>query len=126
MLKTVKTFPFLDNWGIGISLACSVHCAAMPLIFLSSAFIGSSAGILESIELPLFIIAATIGAVSIIHTFLRTNRVLPVLLLSLGLALIIAGGYVEGFYETSVRVSGSLSLVLAHFMNKKVLKTQVK
>ncbi len=126
MLKTVKTSACLDNWGIGISLVCSVHCAAMPLILLSSAFINTQAGLLESIELPLFILAAILGTTSILQTYFRTSRAFPLLLLATGLALIIMGGYSEGYLEVAFRVLGSLSLVFAHFTNKKILKAQVK
>ena len=62
MVKAVKDSVVLDNWGIGVSILCSIHCALMPILIVTSAIVGWQAETLEEIELPLFIAAAIIGS----------------------------------------------------------------
>lgn len=123
MIKTSKNSLALDNWGMGISLLCSIHCALMPVLIISSALVGFQVEKLERLELPLFIMAAVLGSISILLTYLNRKRIQPVLLLFGGLLLILAGGMIDSlWFETSFRVAGSLLIVLAHFINKRIQK----
>lgn len=123
MVKFEKNNLALDNWGIGVSIFCSIHCVLMPVLILSSAIVGWQIERLEELESPLFIAAAIIGLVSIFHAYFNTKRIMPVWLLLAGLVLIITGGFVESVgLEPALRVMGSLLIVLAHMVNKKSLK----
>ncbi|MFC2186531.1 MerC domain-containing protein [Peijinzhouia sedimentorum] len=123
MIKINKTSMLWDNCGIGVSLLCSIHCALMPILIITSAIVGMHIEALEKIETPLFITAAIIGSISIFQTYFKLKKSKPALLLILGLMLILLGGIVEGlWFESTLRVCGSLIIVSAHFTNKKVVK----
>ncbi len=123
MDKPNKYSPALDDWGIRASLLCSIHCALMPILILSSVMVGWQVEQLERLESPLFLIAAIIGLLSIFQTYFNQKKIRPVLLLMIGLILILTGGIVHTLWlETSLRVSGSLFIVFAHHTNKRVTK----
>ena len=123
MVKAVKDSVVLDNWGIGVSILCSIHCALMPILIVTSAIVGWQAETLEEIELPLFIVAAIIGSVSILNVYFQKRRTKPVYFLLAGLALILVGGFVESeWLEPAFRGLGSLFIVAAHVVNKRTLK----
>ena len=125
MNRTLPNNTSLDNWGIGISIACAIHCAAIPILLISSAYLGLYTERLEQMELPLFILAGIISSLSIFQVYLRYKNVKPLISLILGLLLIIAGGMTDhDSYETILRVMGSSFIVLGHVMNKKTLKRQ--
>lgn len=123
MVKTEKNTMALDNWGIGVSILCSIHCALMPVLILSSAIVGWQIERLEELESPLFIAAAIIGSVSIFQAYFHRKRSRAVYFLLAGLALIVAGGFMESVWlEPALRVMGSLLIISAHIVNKKTLK----
>lgn len=123
MQKVFTQTSALDNWGIGVSLACSIHCAAIPIFLISSSFIGFPTDSWEQLELPMFLIAAIIGSISTLKTYLVLKNKRPVLLLTIGLFLIVLGGaYEHIWFETLLRVAGSIFLILSHVKNKKLLK----
>lgn len=123
MNKPSKNSLALDDWGIGASLLCSIHCALMPILILTSVIVGWQVEQLERLESPLFLLAAAIGLISISQTYFHQRKVRPVLVLITGLILILTGGIVHTMWlETSLRVSGSLFIVFAHHTNKRVAK----
>lgn len=123
MDKFNKSSLTLDNFGIGASLVCSVHCALTPILILSSVFVGWQIEQLERLESPLFLFASIIGLISISQTFLNQKKSKPVILLFTGIILILTGGFVNTHWvETVLRVGGSLLIVYAHYTNKKVIK----
>lgn len=123
MDKQSKSSLALDDWGMGASLLCSIHCALTPLLILSSVFVGWQAEQLEKLEAPLFLLAAIIGLISISHTYLNQKNAKPAIFLLTGLILILAGGFTNSFWaEPSLRISGSLLIVYAHYANKKIVR----
>lgn len=125
MIKTNKNSLALNNWGIGISLVCCVHCAIMPLIFISSAFLGAQIEILERVELPMFILAAFIGSISVFQAYFKLKDLKPALFVLIGILLIVIGGNVVGVLaETMFRVLGSLFIVCGHVVSKRIQKKQ--
>jgi len=125
MNKINKTSMVLDNCGIGVSFLCSIHCALMPVLIITSAIAGLHLEALEKIETALFVMAAIIGSVSIFQTYFKEKNSNPAILLIMGLILILLGGIIEWLWlESLLRVGGSLIIISAHFANKKVLKQQ--
>lgn len=123
MLKSERSTAILDNCGIGISLLCSIHCAAMPILILTSAIAGWHLETLERLESPLFLLAAVIGSFSVVYAYLQKRRSLPMLLLLIGLSMILLGGMIKiEWLEPVLRVSGSVFIIFAHIQNKKTQK----
>ncbi|MFY0593146.1 MerC domain-containing protein [Roseivirga sp.] len=123
MNKSHKSSIALDDWGIGVSLLCSVHCALMPVLIFSSAIVGMQIEQLERLESPLLLLAAVIGSVSVLQSYTSQKKLKPALFLAAGLVLILIGGlFHETWLEPVLRICGSLFIVLAHFTNKKFLR----
>lgn len=124
MIKAIRNSSFLDNCGIGVSLACLIHCTAMPFILISSSFIGIHSESLEIIESPLLLLAIIIGSTAVLRTYFNLKKGRPILFLSIGITLIILGGMTElSWNETTLRVLGSFCIVASHIINKRILRT---
>ncbi|MGB0524448.1 MAG: MerC domain-containing protein [Flammeovirgaceae bacterium] len=114
----------LDILGFWASTLCAVHCAALPLLLTFSTL-----GSLEFLESPvvegvMLIIAAGLALLSIIPSyFQKHHKVLPLLLIILGFALIAWGRVtsVEAL-EAINTVIGGLLIAIAHLVNTHFLK----
>lgn len=116
-----KTGSRLDSIGMTASTLCAIHCAIVPLLltFLPLAGLGFLAN--PVFEWGMILLALLLGVSSIFLSYFRTHhRVLPLLLLLVGFAVIITGHiYLKGWMEAIVVPAGGLTIAIAHFINFK-------
>lgn len=109
-----------DRVGTGLSLACAVHCAALPL-FAGWAGLGRThapGGLW--LEAGMIGGAAVIGAFTLSAGYRRHRRVLPLFLLTAGLA-ILSAAHLEALHsvEATAGVIGALLLLAAQWSNRR-------
>jgi hypothetical protein len=114
----------IDKFGMTSSLACAVHCMAMPLIVTFLPYIGLSFIASETFEWILLLVSASLGISSICMGY-KTHRDKRVsILLSVGLGLLILGRYAHendwGYQGVIILVAGGLSMALSHWLNNKL------
>jgi hypothetical protein len=116
-----KLSPRLDNIGITASTICAVHCAVVPLVFTSLPLIGLGFLANAWVEWSMILFALAIGVYSIGLSYHRTHhRVLPLLMLIAGFALIMGGHlFSVPVIEIILVPMGGLLIALAHFVNYK-------
>lgn len=116
-----KLSPRLDNIGITASTICAVHCAVVPLVFTSLPLLGLGFLANAWVEWGMILFALAIGVYSIGMSYRRTHhRILPLLMLVAGFAMIMAGHiFITGLLEAVVVPIGGLLIALAHFVNYK-------
>ncbi len=120
MIKSVENTSRLDNWGMAISLLCCIHCALMPILFISSTYFSSRYESLHLLELPLLALSIVIGITAIIKAYKSHKKYLPSIVVLSGIALLLLGGLVkEDIQETVIRVSGSITVIIGHLLNKR-------
>lgn len=111
----------LDRIGMTASTLCAVHCAVVPLLltFLPLAGLGFLAN--PVFEMGMIIVALLLGVSSIFLAYFRTHRkLLPLILLLIGFAIIILGHlFIKGWVEAIVVPVGGLTIAIAHFVNFK-------
>ncbi|MBN7811823.1 MerC domain-containing protein [Algoriphagus sp. H41] len=91
-MKTTSIGTHLDWIGISASLACAIHCMALP--FLLSALPILGLGFLANpwIEYLVIVLSLFLAAFAISHGFSRHHRKsLPILLVVIGFSVILAG-----------------------------------
>jgi hypothetical protein len=111
----------VERWGTGLSLLCAIHCAAMPLVLGVLPFLGSRLGESHWLEALLVGAAAVIGYTTLGTSFRRHGQPLPLLSLTLGLALVALGHLaVLHHAQTTVAVMGGLTLAGAQILNRRI------
>lgn len=115
----------VDKLAIGLSSACAVHCAVLPIIFilapsLAQSFLGNEE---FHITLLFFILPTSIAALFMGCTKHKDMRVLA--LISVGLLIVVAAAFVghDLFGEIGERVLttfGSILIVAGHIVNQRL------
>ncbi len=77
------------NWdvlGISASVACAIHCALLPLVLTSLPFFGVEIIDNTGFEVMMIVIAAAIGAYSLLHGYKKHHhQLLPLMIFGLGI-----------------------------------------
>lgn len=116
-----KLSPRLDNIGMTASTLCAIHCAVVPLIFTGLPLMGLGFLANAWVEWGMITFALAIGTYSIGLSYRRTHhRVVPLLMLILGFAIIMAGhAFAHGKTEALIVPVGGLLIAAAHYVNYK-------
>jgi len=110
-----KLLRLADCVGCSLSSACAVHCLAAPLLFsilpLSH---------VESIELPVIVVALSLAAASFSSGFVRNTSVVPLVLLVVAGPVMVASRCVhQPWLEALLLVTGSLLIAAGHLVNMR-------
>ena len=109
----------LDNVGMTASVLCAIHCAIVPVIITSLPLIGLGFLANPFFEWGMIAFALLIGFYAIGTSYFRTHhRILPLILMLLGFAIIIGGHLlITGWREGIIVPIGGLTIAVAHFFN---------
>ncbi|AKF04629.1 MerC domain-containing protein [Sandaracinus amylolyticus] len=113
----------LDRIGIGVSLACAIHCVLAALLAAAPAFAATAAPGLgegfEWLETALLWIALGVGAFALVPAYLREHRsAWPLVLFVVGLGFVAAVRTVDSHVlELVGTVSGVALIASAHLVN---------
>ncbi|HVX27686.1 MAG TPA: MerC domain-containing protein [Parafilimonas sp.] len=116
--------PLLDKIGIGASLACAIHCIALPLIFSTLPLFGIE--IIENwkIEVAMIGTAFITGSWALYHGYKKHHHhfwLLPVF--AVGLSLVVTGNLVaHQWLDMTLKFFGAGLIVTAHIFNLKYNK----
>jgi hypothetical protein len=120
-MKTPKVSSKLDSLGMTASTLCAIHCALVPIFITSLPLIGLGFLANPWFEWGMIILAFIIGTSSIGSSYFRMHkRVLPLLLLTIGFIIIVAGHvFISGWPEGIIVPLGGFTIAIAHFFNYK-------
>ncbi len=118
MRKSVKGSK-LDNVGMTASVLCAIHCAVVPFLITSLPLLGLGFLANPWVEWSMILFAVIIGFYAIGSSYAKVHkRVLPIILLIMGFAIIIAGHlFVHSWREAIIVPVGGLIIATAHFFN---------
>jgi MerC mercury resistance protein len=120
--ETITEGDCLDRIGAAASLACAIHCAAMPMIVGLLPLVGLSFLASEKAEWSLVGLSLCVGICSLLPSYTRKHRHWrPLLIFALGAGLIIAVRLLveEGSrLEKPAVVAGALLIACAHLINR--------
>ena len=120
-MKHSKHSSKLDSVGMTASILCAIHCALVPLLITSLPLLGLGFLANPWFEWGMITLAVFIGFYAIGLSYFRSHhRVLPLILLFGGFAVIIIGHlYVTSWREAIIVPFGGLLIATAHFFNYK-------
>lgn len=122
-----KAILSLDNLGIFASIACLIHCLAMPVIIATVPFLGLNLSFLQEewVENVLIILIVGFAIFAIVPGYFRHKKPIALVGLTLGLLFLGAvafgrGTLVKDESELVLIAVGNLILVLTHLFNRKL------
>ena len=107
-----------DRLALVASLACLLHCLALPLLFAALPALAHAFALPETFHLWMVAIAIPTSSFALL-VGARGHLGTPVLVGVLGLTLLAIGATIAGetSYEVPVTVAGALTLSAAHVLN---------
>jgi len=108
----------LDHTGMMASLACAIHCAAVPLLATFLPLWGMEFLANPIIETAMLALSLCIGILSLGFSFHQHRKVIPIFVLAAGFVCI-GIGHVAEAVESYLIPIGGLAIALAHFLNTR-------
>lgn len=122
-MKTLIKSAKLDQAGMTASIACAIHCAALPFVITTLPLFGLGFLAHTWVELTMICISLVIGIWSLTTSYPKHRKLLPVVILVLGFVLIGSGHYLVEDLEAVLIPLGGLTIAASHFVNWKYSKT---
>jgi MerC mercury resistance protein len=124
--ETIAERDRLDRIGAAASLACAVHCAAMPFLVGLLPLVGMSFLASKQAEWSLVVLSLSVGSLSLLPSYARKHRKWqPLLIFAFGVGLIIAVRMLaaEGSrLEAPAMALGALLIACAHLINRRLCR----
>ena len=116
---------WLDRVAIGASVACLLHCAALPLALAVLPFLGTALFVPDDFHLWMLGLAVPAALLGLVGGRALHGRKHPLIIGMAGLALLATGAVLvnEGAVETAVTIAGGVALALAHGRNARLRRT---
>lgn len=114
MSITRTAFP--DALAGSLSLACLIHCLALPIAVAAVPALAGWLDVPESLHLILFALALPVSGLALWRGHARHARAYPAWAGAAGLMLMAAGLVIHEL-ETPLTVAGALALAAAHLAN---------
>lgn len=110
---------WLDGASISLSLACLLHCLALPIVIATLPAVGALLATPEWTHAALLAFAMPLSLWALVHGYNRHGRMLPVTVGIIGLFLMGVGIAFEAIRvaEIGFTVSGATLLAFAHLRN---------
>lgn len=109
----------LDQLGMTASLACAIHCAALPFFITTLPLWGLEFLAYSWVELSMICLSLIIGICSLVSSFPKHKKVMPILVLIIGFVLIATGHYILESLEAVLIPVGGFTIAAAHYLNWK-------
>lgn len=119
LMKFLNKTHRLDQFGITASIACAVHCAALPLVITFLPLLGLEFLANIWVEITMICLSLLIGTYSLGSSYPKHKRSLPILILVTGFLSIAMGHFVFKDFEAILIPAGGFIIAAAHLMNWK-------
>lgn len=122
-MKSFVKVDRLDQWGMAASIACAIHCAALPLVATALPLVGLDFIANVWVEIIMIILSLVLGTWSLLVTFKEHKNILPILILMAGFLFISSGHFLWHNLEAILIPLGGFTLAGAHFINWKLVRS---
>lgn len=109
----------LDQLGITASVACAIHCAALPFLMTTLPLWGLEFLAQPWVELSMICLSLVIGVWSLSSSFPKHKRIIPILILIIGFVFIATGHFTLHSLEPILIPLGGFTIAAAHYLNWK-------
>lgn len=109
----------LDQLGITASLACAIHCAALPFVISTLPLWGLGFLANSWVEISMICLSLLIGVWSLASSYPKHKKIMPIAVLIAGFGSIALGHYFIESLEAILIPLGGFTIAAAHFINWK-------
>jgi len=122
--KETKTNRWIDRLGVSVSVACLIHCLALPFLLAAAPGLGIAFWIGEGFDLLLAIAAVLLAVGSLCWGF-RIHREKRLFVVFAAAVAFFVGGqiYAEGWLETALVMTGAFGFVGSHLLNRHLCRS---
>lgn len=120
-MKSRHKILWLDQTGIAASLACAIHCAALPLVTTLLPLVGLTFLANPLVEILMLGLSLCIGLIALLTAYRLHQQKLPISILLMGFLLIGLGHFIA-HSEAFLIPIGGLFIAAAHLFNIKAHK----
>lgn len=120
-MKSRNRILWLDQTGIAASIACAIHCAALPLVATLLPLVGLTFLANPLVEISMLSLSLCVGLLALFTAYRLHQQMLPILILLAGFLLIGVGHFIP-HQEAILIPTGGLLIAAAHFFNIKAHK----
>lgn len=120
-MKSRDKILWLDHTGIAASLACAVHCAALPLVTTLIPLVGLTFLANPLVEIFMLTLSLCIGMLALLSAYRLHQQKLPLFILLSGFLCVGLGHYLT-YAEVFLIPTGGLLIAAAHLFNLKAHK----
>lgn len=122
-MKTSIKSAKLDKLGMTASIACAIHCAALPF-FISTLPLWGLGFLAHSwTEIAMICLSLIIGIWSLSTAYPKHRKIMPVITLIIGFSLIATGHYWVEDFESILIPLGGFTIAIAHLINWRYSRT---
>jgi hypothetical protein len=116
----------LDAVGVGASLICAVHCAALPLLFMVLPLTGMKFFHNEFLDFTLIGVSFIVGCLALLRGYRKHHHKISALLLfSVGFPILVLGQFFLKKETSIIVITISAALIItAHLINWKAMRNQ--
>jgi hypothetical protein len=118
-MKSYTKHERLDHLGMAASIACAIHCAALPLAITALPLLGLEFLANIWVEVSMICLSLIVGVVSLRLSYPKHKNIMPILILILGFLLIGTGHFVFEHLEVVFVPLGGFTIAAAHLINWK-------
>jgi hypothetical protein len=108
----------LDAIGMGVSIACAIHCVLLPVFFTTLPLLGIEIMgniVLETITV---VLSAIIGSWALIRGFRAYHyKIIPVLIFIVSMMILIVANFNKGASEIILKFLAITGIITAHLLN---------
>jgi hypothetical protein len=106
-----------DRVGMGISIACAIHCAVLPVFLTSLPLFGFNIIHNQVFEWSMIVLAFFVGCYALYHGYSKHHRAFgPLLLFSIGFSCLVVKQFFLA-YEHYLVLFAVMLIVSAHLLN---------
>lgn len=122
-MKSIFKSDKLDKFGMTAAIACAIHCAALPFVITTLPLWGLNFLAHSWVELGMISLSLIIGLWSLSTAYPKHKKLIPILVLILGFALIASGHYWLEDLEAVLIPLGGFTIATAHLLNWRYSRT---
>ncbi|MGB0523381.1 MAG: MerC domain-containing protein [Flammeovirgaceae bacterium] len=117
----------LDNLGICISSLCALHCLITPFLLILLPFASLAFLEAEGFEIGMIALSFVLALASLVVSYFRNHRnTTPMMLAGVGFIFFALARLVHlEAAEILLSIIGGACIVIAHYRNRKLLKSAV-
>ncbi|MGY4385782.1 energy-coupling factor transporter transmembrane protein EcfT [Pedobacter sp. UYP24] len=118
-MKLSNKSDHLDKLGMSASIACAIHCAAVPVFitFLPLWGLGFLAN--PTVELLMILLSICLASIALSKSFRAHRKIQPIIVLLIGFACIILGHFLIESLEAVLVPLGGFTIATGHFLNMR-------